>query len=256
MSYLFFKATGFTSSRALPVLQNVEPLIPSLENKAYGHWLFGGNESSLTDVVHNRLLTLQAGATVQPSYAENSVTIPTTIGNALLSDITDGADQSVTLCAVVKCASTSLSVLLGNLVTFDTATSSGLAAFLSANKAYATVKPATANNAGGVASLAAPATITQTANLFIAISVDKVTKKVIIYAQQGAIESSNEATYTSASYAASINKIGVGNVAYVGGLGAATYSEAIIFDKALSLAEIQEVATRSKERLANRNVSF
>lgn len=256
MSYLFFKATGFASSRNLPQLSGVEPLIPNIENQSYGHWLFGHDASSLIDVVNGRALTLQGGATTQPTYAATSVTIPTTVGNALLSDLIDVSDQSMTLCAVVKCASTALSVLLGNLVTFDTTTSSGLSAFSSANKVYLTVKPTTATNVGGIASLTPAVTITQTSNFFIAASVNKSTKKGIIYVQQAGVESNNEAIYTSGSYQASTNKIGIGNVAYNGGLGVATYNEAIIFDKALTLDEIKAVAARSKERLSNRNVSF
>ncbi|EJP40811.1 hypothetical protein [Acinetobacter baumannii] len=45
-------------------------------------------------------------------------------------------------------------------------------------------------------------------------------------------------------------------MAYTGSSNTATYSEAIIFDNALTLAEIQNVALRSKDRMANRNISF
>lgn len=256
MAHLFFKATGFTSGRDLPALSKVEPLIPNVENKAFGHWIFGGDELSLIDVVNQRSLTLQGGATTQPVYADSSVTIPTIPGNALLSDLNDESSQSLTLCAVVKCSSTVLSILLGNLVPSGSTESSGLGAFASDGKAYLTLRPQAGSAAGGIGSLTPAGNIVQTNNFFIAVSVDKSTKKGIVYAQQSGAELNNEVLYTAASYQSSLNKIAIGNVAYTGAAGSATYSEAIIFNKALNLAEIKAVALRSKERLLSRNVTF
>ncbi|HCV3128084.1 TPA: hypothetical protein OV565_002141 [Acinetobacter baumannii] len=255
MSFLFFKTKDFSSAHSLPQLKDVSDLIPQYENNAYGHWLFGGGPSSLVDVVNGRILTLQDGATVQPIYADKTVTLSTAIGNALLTDLVDSSAQSLTLCAVVKCTTTALAILLGNLVPSSSTTSSGLAAFASAGNGYLTVKPVAAGGAG-ISSLTPPSSIVQTSNFFIASSVNKDTKKGIIYLQQLGVESSNESSYTAASYESSANKIGIGNVAYTGSSNTATYSEAIIFDNALTLAEIQNVALRSKDRMANRNISF
>ena len=257
MSHLFFKATGFTSSRDLPQLSGVEPLIPNVENKAYAHWLFGGSASSLVDVVNNKQLTLQPGATINPAYSENGVTISTAYGNSLLSDITDAASQNITMIAVVRCNTTSLAVLLGNLLPTGVNTSSSCGAFASAGKAYATVKPSVSGS-GVLNSLTPPASITQTSTFFIAVIVDKVAQKAVIHIEQGAVDSSNEGVFSS-TYETSLNKIAVGNNCYTTSAttsNTATYNEVIIFDRALTLAEIQAVATRSKERLANRNVSF
>ncbi|MFX6218408.1 hypothetical protein ABTF55_21660, partial [Acinetobacter baumannii] len=74
-------------------------------------------------------------------------------GNALLSDLNDESSQSLTLCAVVKCSSTVLSILLGNLVPSSSTESSGLGAFASAGKAYLTLKPQAAGGPGGIGSL-------------------------------------------------------------------------------------------------------
>ncbi|HCG3529697.1 TPA: hypothetical protein NJU05_003439 [Acinetobacter baumannii] len=256
MSFLFFKTKDFSSAHSLPQLKDVSDLIPQYENNAYGHWLFGGGPSSLVDVVNGRILTLQNGATVQPVYGDKTITLSTAIGNALLTDLVDSSAQSMTLCSVVKCSTTSLAILLGNLVPSSSTLSSVLAAFASAGKGYLTVKPATAGGPGGISSLTPPSSIVQTSNFFIATSVDKNTKKGIIYLQQLGVESSNESSYTAVSYESSANKIGIGNVAYTGSSNTATYSEAIIFDNALTLAEIQNVALRSKDRMANRNISF
>ncbi|MFX7792846.1 hypothetical protein ABTK00_20630, partial [Acinetobacter baumannii] len=86
--------------------------------------------------------------------------------------------------------------------------------------------------------------IVQTNNFFIAVSVDKSTKKGIVYVQQSGAELSNEALYTAESYQSSLNKIAIGNVAYTVSAVSATYSEAIIFNKALNLAVIKAVALR------------
>ncbi|HEO1767954.1 hypothetical protein [Acinetobacter baumannii] len=256
MSFLFFKAKDFSSGRSLPQLNEVNDLIPKYEDDAYGHWLFGGGPSSLVDVVNGRILTLQSGATVQPIYADKTVTLSTAIGNALLTDLVDSSAQSLTLCAVVKCTTTALAILLGNLVPGTSTTSSGLGAFASAGKGYLTVKPVTANGSAGIPSLSPPSPIIQTSNFFIATSINKNTKKGVVYIQQAGAESSNEASYTASSYEPSANKIGIGNVAYATGGNTTIYSEAIVFDKALTLAEIQAVALRSKDRMANRNISF
>ncbi|MGQ1463570.1 hypothetical protein ACT4VL_10200 [Acinetobacter baumannii] len=258
-SQLFFQAKNFVSKRSLPKLSNVDDLLPNLEYDAYGHWVFKNTSSSLIDKVNNRLLALQSGATVQPVYSESGVTISTAVGNALVSDLSDTSTQSVTLTAVVKCSSTALSILLGNLVPSGSTLSSGLGGFASAGKAYLTLKAITGTGGAGIGSLTPAASITQTNNFFIAISVNKATKKGIIYVQQMGAESSNEATYEAPSYDAALNKFAFGNNAYTGSnvpANTATFAEGVIFDKALTLDEIKAVAARAKSRMDNRGISF
>lgn len=261
MAHLFFKAAGFTSGRSLPQLSNVEPLIPNVENKAYGHWIFGVDESSLIDVVNGKILSLQSGATVNPSYSENGLTISTAYGNSLQTDLIDSPTQDFTFCAVVRCNVSALSILLGNLPPSNDGTTSGTGLFASGGKAYLTSKPtaAAAASSNGISSLAAPQNIVQTSNFFIAASIDKTMKKGIIYVQQADAESSNEATYNALAYEQPSKKIAIGNNAYTTAITAAntaTFAETILFSKALTLAEIQAVALRSKSRLVNRNIVF
>lgn len=259
MTQLFFQAKNFVSKRSLPKLSNVDDLLPNLEYEAYGHWVFENTSDSLTDKVNNRLLALQNGATVQPVYSESGVTISTALGNALVSDLSDTSTQSVTETAVVKCNNTQLAILLGNLVPGDSTTSSGLAGFASAGKGYLTVKTTAAAGSRGISSLALASRHNQTTNFFIAISVDKATKKGIIYVQQNSAELTNEAVYTAPVYESALNNFAFGNNAYTGSnnpANTATFAEAIIFDKALTLDEIKAVATRSKNRMANRGIIF
>ncbi|MDT1832532.1 hypothetical protein FPK72_24340, partial [Acinetobacter baumannii] len=91
---------------------------------------------------------------------------------------------------------TQLAILLGNLVPSNSTTSSGLAGFASAGKGYLTVKPTAAAGSGGISSLTPASGHNQTSNFFIAVSVDKATKKGIIYVQQNSAELTNEAVYT------------------------------------------------------------
>ncbi|WP_457792486.1 hypothetical protein [Acinetobacter baumannii] len=259
MTQLFFQAKNFVSKRSLPKLSNVDDLLPNLEYEAYGHWVFENTSASLTDKVNKRLLTLQTGATVQPVYSESGVTISTAVGNALVSDLSDTSTQSVTETAVVKCNNTQLAILLGNLVPSNSTTSSGLAGFASAGKGYLTVKTTAAAGSRGISSLALASRHNQTTNFFIAISVDKATKKGIIYVQQNSAELTNEAVYAAPVYESALNNFAFGNNAYTGSnnpANTATFAEAIIFDKALTLDEIKAVATRSKNRMANRGIIF
>lgn len=259
MPQLFFQAKNFVSKRSLPKLSNVDDLLRNLEYEAYGHWVFENTSDSLTDKVNNRLLALQNGATVQPVYSESGVTISTAVGNALVSDLSDTSTQSVTETAVVKCNSTQLAILLGNLVPGDSTTSSGLAGFASSGKGYLTVKTTAATGSRGISSLALASRHNQTTNFFIAISVDKATKKGIIYVQQNSAELTNEAVYAAPVYESALNNFAFGNNAYTGSnnpANTATFAEAIIFDKALTLDEIKAVATRSKNRMANRGIIF
>lgn len=256
MSYLFFKAAGFTSSRDLPQLSGVEPLILNLENKAYGHWLFGGGAQSLADKVNSRALTPISGATVAPVYIANAVNLSSAIKNGLLSGLQDTASQDVTMCAVVKVPNIAVTTVLGNLVVSGDTTTSGAGIFVLSNKVYVSVKPTTgAPVSGGVNSLSPDMTIDYAKPFFIAFSLNKALKKVTLLVSQSGVTKSAEATFT-ASYIASLNNFAVGNSVYATGTTTAEFYEAIVFDSALSLAEITDIALRSKTRLTDRNVSF
>lgn len=261
MANLFFQATNFTSSRSnLPTLSNIDDIIyvEKYETDAYGHWVFGTDSTSLTDKVNNRTLTVQTGATTQPTFTANTVVLAAAMGNALITDLTDSAVQSTTFCTVVKTSVTALSILVGNLVNSANTVTSGQGIFASAAQGYITVKPATANNSGGANSFAPiPAVdITQTDFFFISSSHDKTSKTVVIYTERLGVGGTRQTIYT-ANYEASANKFAVGNGYYSGGSsGTLTFAEAIIYNKALTLASIQAVATRAKKRMTNRNITF
>ncbi|HCG3526485.1 DUF1833 family protein [Acinetobacter baumannii] len=69
-----------------------------LEN---GQWVFENSSASLVDKVNNRLLTLQSGATVQPTYTESGVTISTAVGNNAYSILNAPARKATFAEAVI-----------------------------------------------------------------------------------------------------------------------------------------------------------
>ena len=256
MTQLFFKAASFTSNRATVQLQKVEPLMQVLENDAYGHWIFGENSSSLTDKVNNRNLTVQSGASTAPSYTANNVHLATTVGNSLLTSLTDTSNQDFTMCAVVKADQATLTILLGNLVPSSSTVYSGSGVFVSGDVGYVTIKPSIANHASvnGVSSLAAGSAHNQSEYFFIAMSVNKTTKNATVYVLQNT-ERFAEKAYTAAGYDNS-NKLAIGNAFYNGGTGSASFAEAIVYDKALTVDQIKAIASRSRERMSDRNIYF
>lgn len=256
MTQLFFRAQSFVSGRATVQLQKVEPLVQVLENDAYGHWIFSENSSSLTDKVNNRNLTVQSGASVVPAFTYNSMSLSLESGNSLITTLTDTSNQSFTLCAVVKVTGDGLRILLGNLVPSSSVVYSGSGAFVSSNKGFVTVKPSIASPASvnGVSSLELSDIPNQTEYFFIAMSVNKISKKAIIYVLQNS-EHFAEKAYTASSYDNS-NKLAIGNAFYSGASGSASYAEAIIYDKALTVDQIKAVAMRSKDRMSDRNIYF
>lgn len=256
MTHLFFKATGFTSGRDLPQLSGVEPLIPNVESASYGHWLYGGGSNSLIDKVNSRVLTAIPGATATPSYTENSLNLSTAIKNGLISNLEDKASQDIAMCAVVKVSSAGITQILGNLVASSDATTSGVGVFVLSQKVYVNVKPTTGNpTPGGINSLSPDLTLDYSKPFFVAFSVNKTLKKVIIFVSQGGVTKSAESTFSSA-YLGSLNNFAVGNSVYSTGNNTASFYESIIFNNSLTFIQIEAIAMRSKERLANRNVSF
>jgi len=259
MSNLCIQVEDYVSPFAgqLPVVQTQDLIyIEKFEQDAYGHWMFGVDSSSLIDKVNARSLTLQVGATIPPVYSANHVQLANLNGNALISDLVDAAATNITAVFIAKASTAGLHVIGGNLPPSGLGTASGSGVFVSANKSYLNSRPLAANGTGMISNVTSNQVIAQTNNFLIAISVNKTTKQCIIYTQQNGVESSTTSAYTG-TYESSTNKISVGNGYYAAALGPTTsFVEAIIYNKALSVAEIQGVATRAKLRQQNRGITF
>ena len=259
MSNLCIQVEDYVSPFAgqLPVIQTEDLIyIEKFEEDAYGHWMFGVDSSSLVDRVNARSLTPQAGAKIPPVYSTNHVQLENLGGNALISDLVDAAATNITAVFIVKVSTTGLHIIGGNLPPTASTTASGSGVFVSANKSYFNVIPLVANATGMISNVTSNQVIDQKNNVLIAISINKTTKLCVIYTQQNGVESSTTSAYTG-TYETSPNKISVGN-GYYTAVSASTTSfvEAIIYDKALSVAELQAVASRAKTRQANRGIAF
>lgn len=219
--------------------------IEKFEVDAYGHWLFGTDNSSLVDKVNGRSLTLQAGATVQPAYGTGYVQLTNDDGSSLQSQLLDSAVTQFTMSCVAMPENTGLSVLIGTLGSSADANGAGL--FTSANKVYATVR-------GGVSSLDSGLALDMAKPVFVSLSVNKTTNVVNFVVQQNGVayQKTGATTYVDAA-----SPISIGNSRY---LSSAIYKskfyEAIIHDKALSLNEMLLVANRAKIRQEKRGIIF
>ena len=259
MSNLCIQVEDYVSQFAgqLPVVQTQDLIyIEKFEKDAYGHWLFGSDSSSLIDKVNGRSLTLQVGATIPPVYSANHVQLSNLKGNALISDLVDAAATNITAVFIAKASTAGLHIIGGNLPHSSSITASGSGVFVGSNKPYLNLKPLVASSTGMISNVTSNQDIDQTNNLLIAISVNKTTKQCILYTQQNDIESIKTTAYAG-TYETSPNKISVGNGYYTAASGpTVSFVEAIIYDKALSVAELQAVATRAKLRQQKRGLTF
>ncbi|MFK6686143.1 hypothetical protein Q4372_16915 [Acinetobacter baumannii] len=259
MSNLVFQDTSYVSSRNdLPVVQNISDVLVSTryEKDAYAHWAFYGNEP-LKDKVNSRSLTLQAGAAIPPSYSSLGVALTNAKGSALISDLIDNASTNITVILVAKADGTGLYLMGMTLPTTGSTTESGFGAYVSSNKAYVNVKPLIAASRGGVSNLSTNQTFDQTTPFLVAVSIDKVKKTVLLYSFKdgidGQVSSSFLSTYENANKA-----IAVGNAYYTASESGfrTTFTEAILYNKALTLNEIKAVAKRCQARLAARGITI
>lgn len=233
----------------LPKVQTEDLIyIEKFEGDAYGHWLFEKDSVSLIDRVNSRSLTLQAGATVQPEYSTNYVRLGAAKGQSLQSGLLDNAVTGYTVSGVVQPEDVSLMVLMGTLGATDAPQGAGV--FTSANKLYVTGRT-------GVSSLEPGLVLDMSKPAFISMSINKTSGVVNIVAMQNGV--TFEKTATGAQVEAG-TALSIGNSRYTTSAGYNTlrnkFYEAIIHNKALSIAEMKAVANRAKVRQANRGLTF
>lgn len=257
MADLFFQSSNYVSGRNdLPQLKNISNVLQSkkYEADAYGHWVFYG-DSPLVDKVNSKLLTLQSGAAVQPVYSNAGVALTNANGSALLSDLVDSVDKSITAIFVAKTDNNSLYLLGMTLPTTASTTENGAGIYLSGDKAYLNVKPLAANTSGGISGLTTNQNVAQTGYCLVAASIDKDKKTALLYTLKNGTDAFASTGFNS-DYAASTKKVSVGNAYYaVGEFGTkTTFAEAILYNRALTLNEIRAAASRCSARLAARNI--
>lgn len=257
MSNVFIQLDYACKRTDLPKINDVQDIVyvEKFEASAYGHWLFL-DSTPLVDRVNGRTLTQPVGATIAPVITTEGVRLSNQLGNGLISDLADGATTGITQFSVCKVSATALANIQGDLVGSASTTSSGTGVYISANKVYANMKPLIASNTGALNGTTVSNTVALNDFVLVAHCIDKLSKKMTLYVLDGVVENSVTNNFAPA-YEANTNKIGIGNNYYSpGNSGLLTTIETIIFDKALTLAEIKKVAQRTKLRLENRGIVF
>lgn len=234
---LFTRINVVSGDVSMPVIASadIDYLIP-LEADAYDHWSFDRGVASLAGSVNGRVLT--PGATA-PTFGANYVSLATIPAGALKTSKNDGADQ--TLCVVYRRpAVSSLRYLAG---TMDGASGSSILASGTAlglvygnQRPSAQLGPATHAGVQGDWVFAAFSEKTYPAS-----------KDQILLVGGQPVLSSNVANKALAA-----RLVALGN-GYDGASGNTVmdFAEFILFDKAKTAAELQEIYLRSKTRMAS-----
>jgi len=251
MSNLCIQVENYVSpfSGRLPTVQTEDLIyIDRYEEDSYGHWVFGGDTGSLMDKVNLRTLSVQPGATVQPSFTANYVSLGAAKGQSLQAAINDNSYDAYTISAVVMPADTSLMNLFGTLGATDSPQGAGV--FTSAGVAYVTGRTTVSSLNAGIA-------LIPNQPVFLSFSVNLTTGVINLVALQNDVIYEKTATGTQTP---SSTPLSIGNSRYT---TSAAYNslknkfyEAIIHTKALTLNEMKAVAMRAKVRQEHRGVSF
>ncbi|MDS7933594.1 hypothetical protein RMB03_20780 [Acinetobacter sp. V91_7] len=220
--------------------------VEKYESDSYDHWMFGSDSNSLIGKVNSHTLTVQNGATVQPSYGDNYVDLSVKGGNALISQLLDSSVTGFTLSGLVKPRTSELSTLMG--VLGASSTSDGFGLFTVGEKLYATIRPQVSSwDVGIVLDPAMP--------VFTSISINKTAGTAVFCAYQDGMFYSKETG--NLSYVNSNLPLSIGNNRYASSVNSTTqHFESIIHTKALTVSQIQALAQRMKVRQEHRGVIF
>jgi hypothetical protein len=237
----------------ITLTSSIYPVIPEsdieyltdFEVGSYDHWIF--NRGSAVDLVGRKAgkaLTPQSDA---PTYGAGYLSLSNLAGKGLLSNLQETATGKYTVCAVVRepvAGSTALRVPFGTLDM--TAGGTGGMPFMSgaanARKLY------TAYTGLG-ASIDTGQAVPNASWLFIAASFDASVATKQLRTLIGGTAGNTQSPV--AAYTASPRAVALGNGYYTGGVaGNLDFADFILFDRALSMADLQAVYVRRKAKLA------
>lgn len=216
------------------------PLV-DYEVTAFDHWIFDNGPASLTGLKEGTVLTPQ---TTAPTYGADSIIISSDYQKGLLSTKADAAElTSIVVLKRPAQVTSGVHLLYGNMSAtgFD-----GSCAFNGATDTlFGRVKPSSASASRALTNPAIGSYI------FTALS-EKVGIDTILYVGGYAIATTPNAAKTLSA----VNQ-GLGNLAYSTGLSAKTMeiAEYILFDTALTEAQLNAVYARSKARLLKRGIT-
>lgn len=252
MANLFTMLPFSVSNPALPVIPSTDfERLSELEAGAYEHWIFDNGAASLSGGVNGRMLTAQSDpATFSDSY----LSIPSNEGKALLTDMGEVVDQKDTICVVFRYSTTTGVVIpFGALAkTADAALGGGCPYIANAGRdILLQYRPTNINSID--TGKDAPASTWQ----FLAVSRDMasggIVRTLLGGQSQHSVTVSNVAAYIPAG---SGRKIGLGSAYYNAVTGVTLdFAEAVVFDRALSASELDDVYLRAKARMAERGIT-
>jgi hypothetical protein len=225
------------------------PPIGPVEIEASGHWLFGGDASSLTDLRYGLDLTPIASQ-LTPTYGAGFVTLAasTQYMNGLATPIPDAAEQ--TICVTFKYAVGSYAMQAGTLDA--TPADGGDAIYM--NAGVETTNSRVSSGSTTPSSLTLPSAAVAGSYIFAAVGSTSLNDEPL---RRSFIGNGNQVDTASEKLVAARNIV-LGNGYYVGGglaSGGSTFAELICFPRLLSVAEIAAVYARSQTRMAARGIT-
>ena len=244
---LFTRLPIAINDLSLPVIASadIEILGMDYELDSYDHWAFNtGDAGALVGLNKQRVLTPQASVA---AYGLNYLSLSTVSGNALLSDLDEAALGKYTLCTIVREPSpqpTDIKPLFGTVVASPLANN---LTFLSGSGA---ARKVFTSYSGFTSSLDTMAAMAGDAWYFVATAVDfkgdsSHTMKTLVGGTTPL-----EVAGIGAHFASG-RKWALGNGWYSSAVaGNLHFAEFILYDRALSAADLQAVYQRSKARMA------
>ncbi len=249
---LFTRLPISVNDPSLPIIPSgdIDTLGVSYELDSYDHWVFNtGDVGGLVGLNKQRALTPQASVA---AYAATYLSLSTTMGNALLSDLDEVALGKYTLCTIVREPSpqpTGIKPLFGTVVASPAANN---LTFLSGSGA---ARKVFASYSGFTSSLDTTAAIAGDVWYFVASSLDfKADSSHTMKTLVGGTAPLEAAGI--GAHLASGRKWALGNGWYAtGAAGTYQYAEFILYDRALTTDELQAVYARSKARMALQGIT-
>lgn len=241
---MFIPQIPAATGRGTPEINAADlSLIYAPEAGAYGHWLFGPDADGKETLVGPGTLTNQSTA---PTYSTAHASIASR--RSLLTNISDSATRSLSMCAVFRIPAAGMSginPLLGNLISGVTA---GRSIYTSTGSLIFRV--------GGASNSPLGLTLSADKWYFLAFSHDPTVStdslRVVVGGSDGISQN-----YNSAGIVPGPNNFAIGDPAYnSAGSKTVDYAEAIVFDETLTIAQMKAIYRRSAMRMSARGITI
>ena len=257
MSKLQFLRLPFAvADLSLPKISaaDVEQYVPyEVESSPYEHWILKGAGSSLVGLKNGRALTPQS---TLPIYQPGYVDITSEIGKALLTDMTDAAAQTLVLIMKRPTLPVNSEVqIIGGAI--DTV-GSGVTSTGSGMYAQGTTPTSLTLNIRGGSGLLLTNTPGAVGDWMMAAFAEQSDATALSGTSYAGGASTNKTTsWAGTSKRVSTRKIAVGNGYYGSGMiTTLSLAEVILYDRALSVAELDAVYARAKARMESRGLTL